>query len=80
MNVGILIGIFLGYRNYNADRISLFAIGGISLLVLNGMFFAFRRTPDLPPARLKLLNRWVLYPIVLFAVLIFLGEWLLGGR
>jgi hypothetical protein len=80
LNFGIILGMVLGYRNYRADKYSLFAIGGVSLLVLNGMFFAFRRSPDLPPARLRRLNRCVVWPIAFFATLVFLGEWFCAGR
>ncbi len=52
IDVGVVLGMILGYRNYNVDRLSLFTIGFLSLLVLNGMFLLIRKTePDLPPTR-----------------------------
>jgi hypothetical protein len=80
LNLGIIVGTVLGYRNYRADRYSLFAIAGISLLFLNGMFLVFRRSPDLPPERLKTLNKWIVWPIAFLATLVFLGEWFCAGR
>ncbi|MGO9438944.1 MAG: hypothetical protein ACLPXM_00180 [Terriglobales bacterium] len=80
INAGILLGMVLGYRNYNVDKSSLFSIGGVSLLVLNGMFLLIRKTErDLPPTRLKQMNKWVAWPILLLAGLIFLLE-LFGGK
>jgi hypothetical protein len=71
LNGGIGIGMLVGYFNKNVDRFSLLAIGGLALLVFNGMFFIFRRTePDLPPDRLKLVNKWVLWPILALCALI----------
>jgi predicted MFS family arabinose efflux permease len=81
INIGIVLGMFFGYRNYNVDRLSLFAIGGLSLLVLNGMFFLIRKTePDLPPSRLKQMNKWVVWPIVLLAGVIVLIELFSKGQ
>ena len=75
INVGIVLGMILGYRNYQVDKYSMFAIGGVGLLVLDGMYFAIRRfEPDLPPSRLKQMNKWVVWPIVLLAGLLFLIE------
>ncbi len=37
IDVGVVLGMILGYRNYNVDRLSLFTIGFLSLLVLNGL-------------------------------------------
>jgi hypothetical protein len=81
IDVGIVLGMILGYRNYNVDRLSLFAVGLLSLLVLNGMFFLVRKSePDLPPARLKQMNKWVVWPIVLLAGLVALIELFSRGR
>jgi amino acid transporter len=81
INVGIVFGVALGYRNYNVDRLSLFTIAGLSLLVLNGMFLLLRRSePDLPSARLKQLNKWIVWPIVLLAGLTVLIELFCGRR
>lgn len=75
VNVGVVVGMGLGYRNYNVDKLSLTTIGIVSLGVLNGMYFAVRKTePDLPPERLKKMNRWVVWPILLLAGLVFLIE------
>jgi hypothetical protein len=81
IDVGVVLGMVLGYRNYNVDKLSLLAIGTVSLLVLNGMFFLIRRSePDLPPTRLKQMNKWVVWPIVLLAGLVALIELLSRGR
>ena len=81
INVGVVLGMILGYRNYNVDRLSLFTIGFLSLLVLNGMFFLVRKTePDLPSAQLKKMNKWVVWPIVLLAGLVILVELFSRGR
>jgi hypothetical protein len=74
IDVGVVLGMILGYRNYNVDRLSLFTIGSLSLLVLNGMFFLLRSEPDLSPTRLKQMNKWVIWPVVLLAALVVLVE------
>ncbi len=74
INVGILLGMALGYKNYHVDKFSLVVIGCISLVALNGMFFLFRTDPNLPPVRVRQLNKWVLWPIVFLAALIVLVE------
>jgi len=80
INVGVALGMVLAYRNYSVDRLSLFAIGGLSLLVFNGMFFLLRKSePDLPPTRLRQMNKWIVWPIVLLAGLVVLIE-LLSGK
>jgi predicted MFS family arabinose efflux permease len=78
MNLGIVLGMALGYRNYQIDKYSLTAVGAVSLLVLNGMFFAVRREPDLPKPKLRRLNRYVVWPIILLAALIVAGEMFCG--
>jgi hypothetical protein len=81
INVGVLLGMVVGYVNYRVDKYSLFAIGIVSLLVLNGMFFAIRACePSLPQARLKQMNTWVVWPIVLLAGLILINEVFCGKR
>ena len=81
INVGVVLGMILGYRNYNVDKLSLFTIGFLSLLVFNGMFFLVRKTePDLPSAQLKKMNKWVVWPIVLLAGLVILVELFSRGR
>lgn len=50
LNLAIIVGTVLSYRNYRVDWYSVFASAGVSLLVLNGMFFALRRSPDFAPA------------------------------
>lgn len=60
----------LGYRNHRIDKYSLTAVGAISLLVLNGMFFALQKEPDLPKPQLKRLHKYVVWPIILLAALI----------
>jgi uncharacterized membrane protein YfcA len=81
IDVGIVLGMILGYTNYHVDKLGLLTIGFLSLLVLNGMFFLVRKTePDLPPARLKQMNKWVVWPIVLLAGLIILVELLSRSR
>ena len=70
LNVGIILGMGLGYRNYRIDRYSLLAVGIVSLLVLNGMFFVVRVSEsELPKARLRWLNRYVVWPIILLAAI-----------
>ncbi len=81
IDVGVVLGMILGYRNYNVDRLSLFTIGFLSLLVLNGMFFLVRKSePDLSPTRLKQMNKWVVWPVVLLAALVVLVELFSRGR
>jgi len=81
IDVGVVLGMILGYRNYNVDKLSLFTIGFLSLLVFNGMFFLVRKTePDLPSAQLKKMNKWVVWPIVLLAGLVILVELFSRGR
>jgi hypothetical protein len=81
INIGIVLGLILGYRNYGVNKSSLLASGGVSLLVLNAMFFILRRSePDLPQVRLKQMNKWIVWPIVLLAGLISLIELLSGKR
>jgi|SRR5580700_5222687 hypothetical protein len=60
INIGIAFGMVLGYLNRSVDKFSLLAIGRLSLLVFNGMFFLLRRTEtDLPgQRRKKLQNGW----------------------
>ncbi len=53
INIGVIVGMVLAYRSYSVDKLSLLAIGGVSLLVLNGMFLIVRTEPDLPPGRLR---------------------------
>ncbi len=80
VNLGILLGLVLGYRNHNIDKYSLLAIGVISLLVFNGMVLAIRASePDLPPTRLKQMNKWIVWPILVLAGLLLIGE-LIGGK
>lgn len=80
VNLGVLLGLALGYRNYNVDKYSLLGIGLVSLLVFNGMVFAIRVSePDLPATRLKRMNKWVVWPILVLAGLILLWE-LLGSK
>ncbi len=60
IDVGVVLGMILGYTNYHVDKLGLLTIGFLSLLVLNGMFFLVRKIePDLPSARLKQMNKWV---------------------
>ena len=81
IDVGVVLGMILGYTNYHVDKLGLLTIGFLSLLVLNGMFFLVRKTePDLPSARLKQMNKWVVWPIVLLAGLIVLFELLSKTR
>ena len=81
IDVGVVLGMILGYRNYNVDKLSLFTIGFLSLLVFSGMFFLVRKTePDLPSAQLKKMNKWVVWPIVLLAGLVILVELFSRGR
>jgi hypothetical protein len=81
INAGIVFGVVLGYRNYKVDRLSLLTIAGLSILVLNGMFLLLRKSePDLPPARLKQLNKWIVWPIILLAGLVVLIELFAGRR
>jgi hypothetical protein len=81
INMGVLLGIVLGYRNYNVDKYSMFAIGGVSLLVLNGMFFAIRASEkDLPRTKAKQLNKWVVWPIYLFSALLLAHELFCGKQ
>jgi len=81
IDVGVVLGMILGYMNYQVDRLGLLTIGFLSLLVLNGMFFLVRKTePDLPSARLKQMNKWVVWPIVLLAGLVVLIEVLSRSR
>ncbi len=81
INIGVLLGMVLGYRNYNVDRYSLFAVGGVSLVVLNGVAFILRVCePDLPRTKLKQMNKWVVWPIILLAMLVLANEMLCGKR
>jgi hypothetical protein len=76
VNTAAVLGMILSYRNPHVDRLSLIAIGIVFLLVFNGMFFLARKTePDLPQPRLKQLNKWVVWPIVLLSVLVYLLDW-----
>jgi len=75
IDVGVVLGMILGYANYHVGKLGLLTIGFLSVLVLNGMFFLIRKSePDLPPTRLKQMNKWVVWPIVLLAGLIVLIE------
>lgn len=79
INVGIVLGMLIGYRNYSVDRYSLFAVGGVSLVVLNGMFFAIRATePDLPKEKLRRLNKYYVWPFLLLAALTAAVEYFCG--
>lgn len=79
INAGIVLGMLLGYWNDKIDKLSLLAIGGVSLLVLNGMFFAIRKSDaDIPAKRFKQVNKWVVWPFILLAGLIVLIECFLG--
>jgi hypothetical protein len=79
INAGIVLGVFLEYRNDRVDKLSLLAIGGVSLLVLNGMFFAIRKSEaDIPAKRLKQMNKWVVWPFIFLAGLIVLIECFFG--
>jgi hypothetical protein len=79
INVCIVFGLAFGYRDNRIDKYSLLAVGGISLLVLNGMFFAIRFSePTLPNAQIKRLNRYVVGPIVLLAGLVIATELFCG--
>jgi hypothetical protein len=81
IDVGIVLGMVLGYRNHNVDKLSLLTIGILSLLVLNGMFFLVRKSePDLPLTRLKQMDKWVVWPIVVLAGLVVLIEVISRGR
>jgi hypothetical protein len=81
IDVGVALGMILGYRNHNVDRLSLLAIGSLSLVVLNGMFILIGKgEPDLPPTRLKQMNKWVVWPIVLLAALVIVVELFSIGR
>lgn len=81
IDVGVVLGMILGYMNYNVDKLGLLTIGFLSLLVLNAMFFLVRKTePDLPSAQLKKMNKWVVWPIVLLAGLVVLIELFSRGR
>ena len=71
IDMGIVLCIALGYRDSRIDKYSLLAVGGVALLVLNGMFFVLRVTePDLPKAPLGRLNKYVVWPIILLAALV----------
>jgi hypothetical protein len=77
INVVIVSGVILGCLNNNVDKYPLFAIGGVILLVLNGMFFVIRTSEsDLPRGRLKQMNKWVVWPIMLLAGLVLLIDFL----
>ena len=50
IDVGVVLGMILGYANYHVGKLGLLTIGFLSVLVLNGMFFLIRKSePDLPP-------------------------------
>jgi len=75
IDVGVVLAVILDYANYHVGKLGLLTIGFLSVLVLNGMFFLIRKSePDLPPTRLKQMNKWVVWPIVLLAGLIVLIE------
>jgi hypothetical protein len=81
IDIGVVLGMILGYTNYHVDKLGLLTVGFLSLLVLNGMFFLVRKTePDLPSAQLKQMNKWVVWPIVLLAGLIVFVELLSRSR
>jgi len=81
INIGIALGMILGYRNYNVDKLSILAIGGVAFLVFNGMFFIIRKSEvDLPSSRLKKLNKWAVWPFIFFAGLMCLLEYFLGRK
>lgn len=69
-----------GAPGYTVDWYGLIAVGVVVLVVLNGMFFAVRATePDLPKAKLRRLNKFVVWPIFVLAVLVVIVE-LFSGR
>lgn len=81
INVGIILGVILGYKDYHVDKLSLFAIAVLSFLSLNGMFLIIRRRAiEIPAERLKRLNRFIIWPYMLLAALIYVVEYLLKRR
>jgi hypothetical protein len=80
IDVGVLLGIVIGYRSDNVDKFGLLAVGIVVLLSLNAMFFLFKTDPDLSPARLKQLNKWVMWPIAVLAGMVVLFDLLTKGK
>jgi hypothetical protein len=74
LNVLLVLAIIAGYRMEGIDRLSLLAVGGLVLLVFNGVYFAVRTEPDLPRARVRSLNRRVVWPVGFLAALVLLFE------
>jgi len=67
--------------NSKVNRYSLIAIGCVSLIVLNGLFFLLRGTePDLPPEKIRRLTHRIVWPIILLAGLVLLNEMFCGRR
>jgi hypothetical protein len=70
----LVLAIAAGYRAQGIDRLSLLAIGSLVLVVFNGVYFAVRTEPDLPKTRVRSLNRRVVWPISLLAILVLVFE------